>query len=155
MIGETVAHYEILEKMGEGGMGVTRLTQDVEVTQTLGVMGTLAYTSPEQASGEIIDARSDIWALGICLYEMLAGKHPFAGNTQQSMISSIRNKNPDPITTFVPQIAHEFGGNSFHEFTKGCRLRVGRAAPAGARPELCIPQKSICLLRYSRISRCA
>ena len=147
MIGETVDHYEIFEKIGEGGMGVARLTQDVEVTQTLGVMETLPYMSPEQARGEIIDSRADIWALGICLYEMLAGKHPFTGNTQQSMISSILNKNPGPITTFVPQISHEF--------TIGGRLRVGRVAPAGARSELCIPQKSICLLRYSRISRCA
>lgn len=87
--------------------GVAKFVMEVDVTQTVGIIGTLAYMSPEQASGDVVDTRTDIWSLGVCFYEMLAGKHPFASDTQQAMISSILNKDPEPVTTFVPHISPE------------------------------------------------
>lgn len=58
------------------------------------VMGTVSYMSPEQARGKETDARTDIWSLGVCLYEMLAGKVPFAGETINHTIVSILEKEP-------------------------------------------------------------
>jgi serine/threonine protein kinase/Tfp pilus assembly protein PilF len=87
--------------------GVAKFSMEVDVTQTVGIIGTLAYMSPEQASGDVVDTRTDIWSLGVCFYEMLAGKHPFASDTQQAMISGILNKDPESVTAFVPQISPE------------------------------------------------
>jgi serine/threonine protein kinase/tetratricopeptide (TPR) repeat protein len=87
--------------------GVAKFAMDVDVTQTIGITGTLAYMSPEQASGDVVDPQTDIWSLGVCFYEMLAGKHPFASDSNQAMISSILNKDPEPVMTSVPHISPE------------------------------------------------
>ena len=61
------------------------------------IVGTTAYMSPEQAQGLAIDARSDIFAFGTLLYEMLTGKQPFAGETKLSTLSAIVNQEPLPV----------------------------------------------------------
>ena len=77
--------------------GLAKLEWRPDLTQTAMVMGTAAYMSPEQARGEKVDHRTDIWSIGALLYEMLAGKPPFKSSQIQSMIYSILNKNPLPI----------------------------------------------------------
>ena len=68
------------------------------------VMGTPRYMSPEQARGEKVDARSDIFSFGVMLYEMLAGAAPFAGKTNTDVILAIIEKEPPPLSHYSPAI---------------------------------------------------
>jgi serine/threonine protein kinase/pimeloyl-ACP methyl ester carboxylesterase len=71
------------------------------------VLGTPQYMSPEQARGQELDARTDIWSLGVVLYEMLAGRPPFRGETKSHTVVSILENEPPPLTTFAPDIPAE------------------------------------------------
>lgn len=85
--------------------GLVKLTEaepspGTAVNTRLGVaMGTLAYMSPEQASGETVDHRTDIWSLGVVLYELVTGRKPFSGETRQATINAILSAQPQPVTT--------------------------------------------------------
>jgi eukaryotic-like serine/threonine-protein kinase len=72
------------------------------------IVGTIQYMSPEQIEGKEADARSDIFAFGAVLYEMAAGKRPFAGKSQISLASSILESDPAPISTVKPQTPPAF-----------------------------------------------
>lgn len=72
------------------------------------VLGTSHYMSPEQARGKPIDARTDIWSLGIVLYEMVAGRPPFSGETKTDVIVAIAKSDPLPIARFAPTVPAEF-----------------------------------------------
>jgi eukaryotic-like serine/threonine-protein kinase len=71
------------------------------------VMGTANYMSPEQAKGTHVDARSDLWSLGTVLYEMITGHVPFSGETATETISLILQREPAPLTRFVPDVTAE------------------------------------------------
>jgi serine/threonine protein kinase/Tol biopolymer transport system component len=80
------------------------------VTRTLGfestrpgiVLGTIAYMSPEQASGRPVDARSDIFSFGLLLYELLAGQRPFQGGTEMAVLQAIIHADPPPLGPDAP-----------------------------------------------------
>ena len=78
--------------------GLAKVFSGSLITREAKTMGTVAYMSPEQAKGEVLDHRTDIWSLGVVLYEMITGQLPFRGEYDQSMIHSILNHEPEPIT---------------------------------------------------------
>ncbi len=81
-------------------------TAATNLTKEGTTLGTTSYMSPEQASGEKVDQRADIWALGVVLYEMIAGRLPFHGEYEQAVLYQIMHEAPEPLTavrTGVPQ----------------------------------------------------
>jgi eukaryotic-like serine/threonine-protein kinase len=74
----------------------------ISLTVDGALLGTVPYMAPEQLEGRPADPRSDIWALAVMLYEMLAGKRPFDGTSQASLIAAILEHDPVPLTTLQP-----------------------------------------------------
>jgi len=77
--------------------GLAKLAGATTVTRLGSSPGTPAYKSPEQTQGKKIDSRSDLWALGVVLYEMVTGRLPFGGEYEQAVIYSILNEPPQPL----------------------------------------------------------
>jgi len=83
--------------------GLAKLAGQSMLTKEGATVGTAAYMSPEQARGEIVDHRADIWALGVVLYQMLTGQLPFKGEYESAVIYSILNVEPASILASRPE----------------------------------------------------
>ncbi len=90
-----------------GAGGETQAAQDL--TQPGTAMGTVAYMSPEQARGQLTDARTDLFSLGALLYQMAAGVQPFSGETSAIVFDAILNRDPIPVTHLSASVPPEFG----------------------------------------------
>src|SRR5262245_51406732 len=77
--------------------GIAKLAADKQATRPGTVFGTIDYMSPEQALGDPVDQRTDIWALGVLLYEMLSGQRPFRGEDDRTTFAAILNREPDSL----------------------------------------------------------
>jgi TolB-like protein len=91
--------FKIEAKVKIMDFGLAKMGGEVHLTKAGMTLGTAAYMSPEQARGENVDYRTDIWAFGVVLYEMLCGQLPFRGEYEAAMMYSILNKDPQTISS--------------------------------------------------------
>ena len=85
--------------------GLAKVGKGAQLTKIGTTIGTAAYMSPEQARGEEVDCRTDIWSFGVVLYEMLTGELPFKGDYDQAIIYSIMNNEPDSLQKYLPEVS--------------------------------------------------
>ncbi len=78
-------------------------TPEESLTSEGSVIGTLEYLSPEQLHGREPDSRTDIFAFGVCLYQMITGRRPFHGNSRAGVIAAILEHEPDPVSVYRPE----------------------------------------------------
>jgi len=129
------------------------------------VVGTVPYMAPEQVRGEPVDARTDLFALGIIMYQLAAGRRPFTGATFADIGSAILRDRPEPLETLRPDLPKGFGPIVDHCLEKDARRRfqtaldlrseLGRvqAAMKAARPQAGAGSPSIAVLPFVNMSR--
>jgi eukaryotic-like serine/threonine-protein kinase len=102
----------LLEQAGQRvkltDFGLARATEDVRLTRTGLVAGTPLYMSPEQANGEELDVRSDLFSLGVVLYELAAGEPPFNGKTPLAVVKQVTETQPVPLRERNPELPEWF-----------------------------------------------
>jgi eukaryotic-like serine/threonine-protein kinase len=93
-----------LTERGELSSGPEETTVALVNTEPGTMLGTVSYMSPEQAAGREVDARSDIWSLGVVLYEMVTMRTPFDGASKSHIIVAITDHEPQPVTELAPDV---------------------------------------------------
>jgi eukaryotic-like serine/threonine-protein kinase len=96
-------------KILDFGLAKPTVREDDDQAKTVPgvVMGSVRYMSPEQARGVSVDERTDIWSLGVVLYEMVTGKAPFSGETTSDTIAAVIYKEPPPVSSLAPEAPAE------------------------------------------------
>ena len=106
---------------------------DGSLTQDGAVFGTPAYMSPEQIRGGIVDARSDLFAVGVIVYELLTGLHPFTGRTSAATIARVLEESPVPMRGILPQGAlGDPGVDVLQAIVSGCLQKAAASRPQSA-----------------------
>src|SRR5262249_52659899 len=109
-----------------------------ELSGPEGIVGTPAYMSPEQANAERLDGRSDIYSLGVVLYELLCGRSPFADNVVCERLRRVREEEPPPPRQLVPEIPRELEAVCLKAMAKRVSDRYSTAADFAADLRSCL-----------------
>jgi Tol biopolymer transport system component/predicted Ser/Thr protein kinase len=100
---------KLTEQGGAGEFASTETIAEGPKTEEGKIVGTVSYMSPEQAEGKKVDARSDVFSFGSLLYEMLTGRRAFRGDSKNSTLTAILNREPEPAEQVAPGIPREVG----------------------------------------------
>ncbi len=125
--------------------GIARISADPSITSDGQVFGTPSYMSPEQIAGKAVDARTDIYSLGVTLYEMLTGRKPFTGDSVVTITYNIMNQEPPPMPGVPPDLQQVVframakapedryqSAAAMRQALQGARTTVGAGAAAAA-----------------------
>jgi non-specific serine/threonine protein kinase len=125
------------------------------ITRAGVVLGTIPYMSPEQVQGITVDHRSDLFSVGVILFEMLSGNRPFQGNTSAALISAIMRDSPPDVSSLKPTLPHRLSGilarclekeparrfqraDELHDEIKKLREPAARKQEADSRPSVAV-----------------
>src|SRR5688572_4618858 len=103
--------------------GLAKVADSLQLTTAGAVLGTVAYMSPEQVRGDDVDARTDVWATGVVLYEMLAGQQPFRGGYAEAIGHAIKNDVPRPLRELRLDVPEEIEQIVFRALHKDPAVR--------------------------------
>jgi serine/threonine protein kinase/Flp pilus assembly protein TadD len=120
----------IIDKDGRARLvdfGLAMVGGEEKLTKTGSTLGTVGYMSPEQITGKNVDHRSDLFSVGVILYEMLTGRRPFEGETDAAVVRAITDSTPEPIARFKSGTSGEFQRIVSKLLTKDCQLRYQSA----------------------------
>ena len=112
--------------------GIARAVSGDSITQTAAVFGTASYLSPEQARGERVDHRSDVYSLGAVLYEMLAGRPPFEGPSPVAVAFKHLSEDPSPLRELAPAVPPALEAVAMRALEKDPGRRYGSAREMAA-----------------------
>jgi len=139
--------------------GIAKLGNNSSLTQTGATLGTLAYMSPEQVLGEDVDHRSDLWSLGVVLYEMLARELPFRRDRDAAVLYEILNAEPVPVEAQRPDTPASLRAAIQQLLQKDPAKRPGSAGEVvtllqktSAQTQAEVPAKSIAVLYFENMS---
>ncbi len=108
--------------------GLAKVIGESLITKEAKTMGTVAYMSPEQAKGEAVDHRTDIWSFGVVMYEMLTGRLPFGGDRESSILYSVVHEEPKPLKDIKRDLAPEVQKVIDHALKKNPGSRYQKAS---------------------------
>jgi eukaryotic-like serine/threonine-protein kinase len=136
--------------------GLAKLSWGADLTKPSTIMGTVVYMSPEQAKGEEVDHRTDIWSLGAMLYEMLSGERPFQKEQEQALIYAILNDKPTPLSllrsdipTHIEQVTENALAKKADERYQNIQKLIQDLKPSISFPKA---EKSIVVLPFDDMS---
>ena len=115
--------------------GVARLNQAERVTETGAALGTLDYLSPKALNGEAVDTRSDIWAFGVLLFEMLAGQRPFTGRNLSEILLAITTRPTPDLEALRPDLSLDLVDLVYRMLEKEPSARIESVRLVGAAME--------------------